>query len=103
MQIKIETTFLPLIHCDDPLPDGIKKTIIPTVEKRSIDYQAMAAAIFHFGKDVAVEVFAAWIYEKIKRIKDNPQMKLKINEKIITKITEGMRSPPWFGRKSSGS
>ncbi len=88
MEIKVETNYTPLVHGNEGLPVGIKKRVIPTIEYRSIDSESIAIAVFSFTAVVTGKVLASWIYDKIKRFKDKPDLILKINEREVTKISE---------------
>ncbi len=87
MEIKIETTFLPLILAYDDLPDGVELIRIPQIEKRDLGYESVAVGVLSFGSGVAASIIAAWIYDKIKRVTDRPEFKLKISGKEIIKMS----------------
>ncbi len=88
MEIKIETNYIPLIRTSEDLPTGIQKRIIPTIEYRGLEYESLAIGVFSFVAGVSGKVLAAWIYDRIKKVKDKPGLKLKINEREITTISE---------------
>jgi len=87
VKIRIKTTFIPLISTWDDLPDGV--TLIPqrAIEKRSDGY-GFAEGVLTFVSGVSVSIIGAWIYDKIKEVKDKPQVWIKINEKIVRQIDE---------------
>ena len=87
MEMKIETTFLPLVCAYDDLPDGVNLIRIPQIERRQLGYGAIAIGILSFGSGVAASVIGAWIYEKIKRVRDRPEFKLKIAGREIRTLT----------------
>lgn len=93
MEIKIETTYIPLILAYDDLPNGVELIRQPLTERRDINYTSVAVGILSFASGVSASLVASWIYEKIKRIKDKPEFMIKINEKEVrqfdlTSITE---------------
>ena len=88
MEIKIETNYLPLVRDSGDLPPGIEKRILPTVEKRSIDYDSIGILVLSFPLTVAGNILASWIYDRIKKVKDQPGIKLKINERKVANISK---------------
>ncbi|MFA6412499.1 MAG: hypothetical protein WCW53_07355 [Syntrophales bacterium] len=89
MEIKIETTFIPLILAYDDFPEGVQ--IIrhqPAMERRNVDYSALATGILIFASNVSAGILAAWIYDKIKRVKDKPSFLIKINDKTVHQLDE---------------
>jgi hypothetical protein len=88
MQIRIETTFIPLILAYDDLPKGVTLIRQPVMERRDADYLAIAEGILTFASGVSASIIAAWIYDKIKKVKDKPEFRIKINEKIVRQIDE---------------
>jgi hypothetical protein len=88
MEIKTETNYIPLILTSEDLPTGIQKRIIPTAEYRGLDYESLAIGVFSFAAGVIGKVLAYWIYDQIKKVKDKPGLKLKINEREITRISK---------------
>lgn len=88
MDIKIETTFIPLILAYDDLPEGVKLIRQPMVERRDVGFAAVAIGILTFTSSVSANVIAAWIYDKIKRVKDRPEFSIKINETVLRTIDE---------------
>jgi len=88
MEITSETTFLPLILAYDDLPAGVKLIRQPAVERRSADYSAIVTGVLTFSSSVSASIVAAWIYDKIKKVKDKPEFRIKINEKIVHQIDE---------------
>lgn len=88
MEIRIETNYIPLILTSEDLPTGIQKRIIPTIEYRGLDYESLAIGVFSFAAGVSGKVLASWIYDRIKKVKDKPGLKLKINEREITTISK---------------
>ncbi|MDI6686631.1 MAG: hypothetical protein QME06_00235 [Desulfobacterales bacterium] len=87
MEIKIETTFLPLILAYDDLPNGVKLIRISQIERRDLGYESIAVGILSFGSGVAASIIAAWIYDKIKRVSDRSEFKLKISGKEVIKMS----------------
>jgi hypothetical protein len=88
MQIRIETTFIPLILAYDDLPEGVTLVRQPMMERRDADYVAVAVGILSFAYSVSADIIAAWIYDKIKRVKDRPELSIKINETVLRTIDE---------------
>jgi len=88
MEITIETTFVPLILAHDDLPVGVKLIHQPAVERRSVDYSAIVTGVLTFSSSVSASIIAAWIYDKIKKVKDKPAFRIKINDKIVQHIDE---------------
>jgi hypothetical protein len=88
MEIKIETTFIPLLLAYDDLPKGVELIRNPVMERRDADYVAVATGVLMFASGVSASIIAAWIYDKIKNVKDKPQFWMKINEKIVRQIDE---------------
>lgn len=88
MDIKIETTFIPLILAHDDLPDGVTLRRHPAVEHRRDGYVDAAIGILTFASSISASVIAAWIYDKIKRVKDRPEFSIKINETVLRTIDE---------------
>ena len=89
MEIKIETTFIPLVLAYNDLPEGVQ--IIrcrPEMARRSIDYSDIATGVLTFASGVSASIVAAWIYDKIKGIKDKPGFQIKINEKTVRQFDE---------------
>ena len=86
MEIKIETTFLPLVLAYDDLPDGVELIRVPQMERRDLGL-SIAVGVLSFGSGVAASIIAAWIYDKIKSVKDKPEFKIKISDKEIIKIS----------------
>lgn len=88
MQIRIETTFIPLILAHDDLPDGVTLTRLPAVEHRRDGYVDAVIGILTFASNVSAGLIANWIYDRIKRVKDKPEFSIKINETILRAIDE---------------
>lgn len=89
MEIKIETTFIPLILASDDFPEGVQITRRqPEIERRNADYSAIATGILTFASSVSASIVAAWIYDKIKKAKDKPGFQIKINEKTVRQFDE---------------
>lgn len=88
MKITIETTFIPLILAYDDLPAGVTLTRKPFMERRDADYVAVATGILTFASGVSAGIIANWIYDKIKKVKDEPRFSIKINETILRTIDE---------------
>ena len=86
MQIKIETTYIPLILAYDDLPEGVDLIRQPVMERRDINYTSVAVGILSFASGVSASLLASWIYEKIIKIKDNPEFLIKINEKEVRQV-----------------
>lgn len=86
MQIKIETTFIPLVLAYDDLPEGVTIIRQPAMETRDANYSAIAEGILTFASSVSASIVAAWIYDKIKRVKDKPEFRIKINEKTVRQM-----------------
>ncbi len=88
MEIKIETTFIPLILAYDDLPEGVEFIRQPVMERRDADYLAVATGLLTFVSGVSASIIGAWIYNKIKKVKDKPEFWIKINEKMVRQIDE---------------
>ncbi len=88
MNIEIETNFIPLVLAYDDFPEGVRLVRQPFIERRGLDYESIAKGILTFSSGIAASVIASWIYEKIKRVKDDKRFFLKINNKIVRKITK---------------
>ena len=88
MEIRIETTFIPLILAYDDLPNGVRIIRQPVVERRNADYLPIATGVLTFASGVAASIIGAWIYDKIKKVKDKPHFWIRINEKIVNQIDE---------------
>ena len=88
MEIRIETTFIPLILACDDLPKGVDLIRQPVMERRDADYIAVATGVLTFASGVSASIIGAWIYDKIRKVKDKPQFWIKINEKIVRQIDE---------------
>jgi hypothetical protein len=88
MEIKIETTFIPLLLAYDDLPKGVELIRNPVMERRDADYVAVATGVLKFASGVSASIIGAWIYDKIKNAKDKHQFWMKINEKIVRQIDE---------------
>jgi hypothetical protein len=89
MEVKIETTFIPLVLAYNDLPEGVQ--IIrrqPEMARRSIDYSDIAIGVLTFSSGVSASIVAAWIYDKIKGVKDKPGFRIKINEKIVRQFDQ---------------
>ncbi len=87
MEIEIETTYLPLVLAYDDLPDGVELIRTPQIELRGLGYESIAIGILSFGSGVAAGVVAAWIYDKIKGVKDRPEFSLKISCKEVKELS----------------
>jgi len=88
MEIRIETTFIPLILAYNDLPEGVTLIRQPVMERRDAGYIAAATGILTFTSSISASVIAAWIYDKIKRVKDRPEFSIKINETVLRTIDE---------------
>lgn len=88
MEIKIETTFVPLILAYDDLPKGVALIRQPVMERRDADYLAVATGVLNFASGISAGIIGAWIYDKIKKAKDKPKFWIKINEKMVRQIDE---------------
>ena len=86
MQIKIETTYIPLILAYDDLPNGVELIRQPVMERRDINYTSVAVGILSFASGVSASLVASWIYDKVKKIKDKPEFSIKINEKEVRQV-----------------
>lgn len=89
IEIKIETTFTPLILAYNDFPKGVQ--IIhrqPEMARRSANYSDIAIGVLTFASGVSASIVAAWIYDKIKRVKDKPGFQIKINEKTVRQFDE---------------
>ena len=86
MEFKITTNFIPLILAYDDLPDGVELIRQPVMERRDISYESIAVGVLSFASGVSASLVASWIYEKIKKVKEKPDFKIKINEKEIRKF-----------------
>lgn len=82
MHVTIETNFTPIffVH-DNDLPEGVSKQTIPSKTQRDIGHEPIAIGIFYFANSVAINLFSAWLYDKIK---DKPHTKIKINRKEVS-------------------
>ncbi|MGD2080097.1 MAG: hypothetical protein PVJ36_03060 [Nitrospirota bacterium] len=87
MEIRIETNYIPLILAHDDLPDGVQLTRLPFVERRDLDAESIATGVLTFSSGIAASLIASWIYDKIKKFKDRPELSIRINERTIHKIT----------------
>ncbi len=88
MKIKIETTFIPLISERDDLPAGVRLITQRAIERRSDGDASVAIGILTFLSSVSASIIGAWIYDKIKEVKDKPQFWIKINQKKVQQIDE---------------
>jgi hypothetical protein len=88
MEIRIDTPFIPLIFAYDDLPEGVKLIRQPMEERRDADYVAVATGVLTFVSGVSASIIAAWIYDKIKKVKDEPQFWIKIDKKELRQINE---------------
>jgi len=88
MEIRIETTFIPLILAYNDLPEGVTLIRRPLMERRDADYVAVAKAVLTFANGVSAGLIANWIYDKIKRVKDKPEFSIKINETTLRTIDQ---------------
>ena len=88
MEIRIETTFIPLILAYDDLPVGVTLIRQPVMERRDAGYVAVATGVLTFASGVSAGLIANWIYDKIKRVKDKPEFSIKINEKTLRTIDQ---------------
>lgn len=77
-----------MISAHDDLPAGV--TLIPqrAVEARFNGDVSAAIGILTFVSGVSASIIGAWIYDKIKGVKDKPRFWIKINEKIVRQIDE---------------
>jgi len=68
MEIRIETTFVPLVFAlKSDKPEGVSVFVPPVEMHRSIDAQDVALAIITtIGFGVPTSVLANWLYEKLK-------------------------------------
>jgi hypothetical protein len=88
MKIKIETSFTPLISACNDLPAGVTLISQQAIEARYHGDESVATVVLTFGSGVLASVIGAWIYDKIKKVKDNRKFWIKINEKIARQIDE---------------
>jgi hypothetical protein len=88
MEIRIDTSFIPLIFAYDDLPEGLKLVPQPMEERRDANYVPVATGVLTLASGVAASIIAAWIYDKIKKVKDKPQFWIRINEKTVRQIDE---------------
>ena len=88
MEIRIETTFIPLILAYDDLPVGVTLIRQPVMERRDAGYVAVATGVLTFASGVSAGLIANWIYDKIKRVKDKPEFSIKINETTLRTIDQ---------------
>ena len=88
MEIRIETTFLPLILAHKDLPEGVTLTHQPIYERRDFGYVAIATGILIFASNVTASILGTWICDKIKKVKDKPEFTIKINERIVRQYDE---------------
>lgn len=84
--INIETTFVPLAFLDPP--DGIKKLSSHYDGKRDGSSEPVAQVIYTLLLGVPAGVLSAWIYDKIRGVKDKSEFRMRINHKEITEISE---------------
>ena len=57
-------------------------------ERRDADYVAVATGVLTFASGVSASIIAAWIYDKIKKVKDERQFWIKIDKKELRQINE---------------
>jgi len=88
MKIKIETSFTPLISARNGLPAGVKLSPQRAIERRSNGDESVAIVVLTFALGVPATIIGAWIYDKIKEVKDKSQFWIKINEKKVQQIDE---------------
>lgn len=88
MQIRIETTFIPLILAYNDLPEGVTLVRQSAVEHRRDGYVDAVIGILTFASSVSAGLIANWIYDKIKRVKDKPEFSIKINETTLRTINQ---------------
>jgi hypothetical protein len=49
---------------------------------------AIATGVLTFASGVSASIIGAWIYDKIRKVKNKPEFSIKINEKIVRQIDE---------------
>ena len=84
--INIETTFIPLAFLDPP--EGVTKVSCHADGKRDAGAEPVAQVIYTLLLGVPAGVLSAWIYDKIRGVKDKPEFRLRINHKEVTEISE---------------
>ena len=84
--INIETTFIPLAFLDPP--EGVTKVSCHADGKREAGSESFAQVIYTLLIGVPAGVLSAWIYDKIRGVKDKSEFRLRINHKEITEISE---------------
>jgi hypothetical protein len=82
MEIRIETTFIPLILAYDDLPVGVTLIRQPVMERRDAGYVAVATGVLTFASGVSAGIIANWIYEKINWVGDKPEFSIKISKNM---------------------
>lgn len=77
MEVRIETDFLPLIYGSEDLPRGVTAIHLPPPPQKS-DFSSdpIAVAVLSIASNLALNVFANWLYDKLKH---SPHATLKIN------------------------
>lgn len=84
--MKIETTFIPLVLAEPP--EGITRVSQQAARSRDLSADTVATAIYSLASSVSASVFAAWLYDRIKKVKDKPQFRIRVNEKEVTELSE---------------
>lgn len=80
MEIKIETSFTPLISACDDLPEGVSLIRQRAIEKRYLG-DVSAIVVLSLLSGVPASMIGNWIYYKIKKVKDKPQFWIKIKKR----------------------
>lgn len=88
MEIRIETTYLPLILAHKDLPEGVTLKHQPIMERRDLVHVTIATGVLAFVSSVTAGILGTWIYDKIKNVKDRPELSIKINERIVRQYDE---------------
>ena len=90
MTLEIRSPELPAIFelRNDP-PSGVSVRVPPVGMQRAPGLESLALAILEFGKDIAIGILAAWLYERFSNRRSTHiminQHRTEIN---ITRITE---------------
>ena len=84
--MKIETTLMPLVFADPP--EGVSRVSHHAAGGRSEGAEALASAVYTISTGVSAGLISAWLYDQIKKFKDKPQFRIRINERDITEFSE---------------